>query len=367
MKQSSANKKLPPVWLVNKINSFRTALLTLNKKIFPGNVVLYEQFQYFWLLPSLHVAATLNIAEVLRNGPKSIEDISNEVHAHSPSLYRVMRSLSSHGIFKEKENRIFTLNRVSMALLDGPGSLRYTIIHHLGIVNWVAMGNLLHTVKTGEDAFTHAHGKPIYDYLSEHPEEYELFDKSMSNLSDMGLPLILQACDFSKACKVADIGGGEGFLLSQVLKTYPKLQGFLFDLPEALVKSETMLESNGVGPRTEIVPGNFFEKIPVSADLYILKNILHNWDDAHCLKILSNIKEAMPDGAQVYIIDMVIPENNSPSISKLLDIQMLGIMEGGRERTCKEFSVLIEKAGLRLQSLIQTIGPLSILIATRKG
>ncbi len=367
MKKTDQYQSIPPVWLVNMINAFRTSLLMLNKKIFPGNVVLYEQFQYFWLLTSLHVAAKLNIAETLRSGPKSIDEIASAVDAHVPSLYRIMRSLSSHGIFREKKNKVFALNAVSRALLDGHGSLRYTIIHHLGIVNWMAMGNLFHAVKTGEDSFTYAHGKPIYDYLSEHPAEYELFDKSMSNLSDMGLPLILNSCDFSKFETVADIGGGEGFLLSHILKKYPHLKGILFDLTEALQKAQTMLESHGISSRTEIVHGSFFEKMNITADVYILKNILHNWDDEHFLTILKNISDSMPTAAKIYIIDMVVPENNLPSISKLLDIQMLGIMAGGKERTRNEFSALIEKAGLRLDRLIPTIGPLSILILSRKA
>lgn len=367
MKKTDQSQSIPPVWLVNAINAFRTALLMLNKKMFPGNVVLYEQFQYFWLLPSLHVAAKLNIAEILRSGPKSIDEIAWAVDAHAPSLYRVMRSLSSHGIFREKKNKVFTLNGVSKALLDGPGSLRYTIIHHLGIVNWMAMGNLFHAVKTGEDSFTYAHGKPIYDYLSEHPAEYELFDKSMSNLSDMGLPLILNACGFPKTGTVADIGGGEGFLLSHILTMHAQLKGILFDLPEALLKAQAMLDEYGVSSRATIMKGSFFEKMNITADIYILKNILHNWDDQHFLKILCNLSETMPSSSKIYIIEMVIPENNLPSISKLLDIQMLGIMAGGKERTLKEFSTLIEKAGLHLDRMIPTIGPLSVIIASSKA
>ncbi len=367
MKNNVQHSFLPPVWLVNLINVFRTALLMLNKKMFPGNVVLYEQFQYFWLLPPLHVAATLNIAEMLRSGPKSIEYLASEAEVHTPSLYRVMRSLASHGIFRERKNKIFALNRVALALLDGPGSLRYTIIHHLGQVNWTAMGNLFHAVKTGEDAFAYTHGKPIYEYLSEHPKEYEFFDKSMSNLSDMGLPLVLKACDFSTSNIIADIGGGEGYLLSQILLQNPHLSGLLFDLPEALVKSMTMLKTYGVDSRTTIIPGSFFENIDLAADIYILKNILHNWNDEKCRKILENIKKTMPASAKIFIIDMVVPDNNLPSISKLLDIQMLGIMSGGKERTREEFISLLDHSGLYLEKITQTIGPLKVLIASRKA
>ncbi|MCX6307034.1 MAG: ArsR family transcriptional regulator [Bacteroidetes bacterium] len=201
-------QKLPPVWFIKAINTFRTFLIQLNKRLFPGNVVLYEQFQYFWLMPAMYVAAKLDIATLLKDKPLTAEEISKHLNLDTSNISRILRALSSQGIFTEKRGGRFALNRMTRALLDEPGSMRHAILHHLGPVNWNLMSNLEYAVRTGKDAFADKYGKEIYLFLKDHPGEYALFDKSMSNLSDLGLAPILNACDFSKFPLIADIGGG---------------------------------------------------------------------------------------------------------------------------------------------------------------
>ncbi len=355
--------KLPPVWLVKGVNLFRNALLSLNRRLFPGNVVLYEQFQNFWLLPSLYVAASLDIAGALKNGPKSVAEIAKEVGADSAALYRVLRALSSQGIFRELKERHFRLTPMATGLLDTPGSLRHTLLHHLGPVNWNLMSNLMVAVKSGNDPFADRYGLPIYDYLQQHPEEYVLFDRSMSNLSDLGLAPVLNSYDFTPYKTIVDLGGGEGFLLANIITRIPAARGILFDLPEAVVKTMKMLAAFDVSSRVEIRTGDFFSGIPAEGDLYILKNIIHNWNDEDCIRMLKVVSQAIKPEARILIIDMVVETVNTPSLAPLLDIQMLACMQGGKERTRKEFESLLSRSGFRINRIIRTIAPICLIEA----
>ncbi|MDP1621187.1 MAG: methyltransferase [Bacteroidales bacterium] len=363
MRKPTTVQKLPPVWLIKAINTFRNFLVQLNRKLFPGNVVLYEQFQYLWLLPALYVAAKFDIATILKYKALTAKDISDQLHLDSANLHRIMRALSSQGIFKELRDGRFAINGMAKALLEEKGSLRYLILHHLGPVNWNLMSNLEYSVRTGKDAFTDKYGIGIYDFLRENPEESALFDKSMSNLSDLGLAPILNAYDFSAFNLIADIGGGEGSLLANILNISPGSRGILFDTPEALKKAPEMVARHHVAERTTIISGNFFTSIPESCDLYILKNIIHNWSEEESVKLLMNIRLAMSPKGRILIIEMVVPEGCGPSLARLLDIQMMATMLGGRERTGEEYRTILKKSGLKLFRMIPTIAPICLIEA----
>lgn len=358
---------LPPYFIAKLLSVLRSFLSKINRNLYPGTIVLYEQFQNLWILPALYVIAELNIAEFLRAKPKSIEELAIETGSHTESLYRIMRALASLGIFKEKKNRYFALTPRSKALLNNDtDSLRYMLMHHLGAPNWNVLGNLIHTVRTGEDGFTKIHGEPIYDYLLHHPEQSEVFTKSMSNLSGLSLMPILQAYNFSSFKTIADIGGGEGLLLASILKKYQSPTGILFDLPTEVQKSNEIFSKYDVSDRITTVQGNFFESVPIRADIYILKNIFHNWNDEMCIRILENIKESMlPDG-RILIIEMVLLFSDFDPLPKILDIQMLAAISGGKERTKKEFSDIVSKSGLHLKRFIPTIAPLHIIEVTQR-
>lgn len=358
---------LPPVFIIKIINFFRTFLIQLNRKLFPGNVVLYEQFQYFWLLPCIYVAAKLDIATLLKNKPLTACEIAENLNADKSNILRIMRALSSEGIFRQYRDGRFALNRLAKGLLDEPGSLRYMILHHLGPVNWNLMSNLEYAVSSGNDAFTDKYGKEIYEFLKDNPDEHALFDKSMSNLSDLGLAPILNVYDFSRFPLIIDIGGGEGFLLSNILKCNPGINGILFDTGEALLKAPEMLALHQVENRTAIVSGNFFKAIPGAGDLYILKNIIHNWSDEQAVELLKTIHKAIGPGAILLMIEMVILSGNGPSLVKLLDIQMMATMHGAKERTGDEYRNLLEKSGFTLIRIIPTIAPISLIEARKNG
>ena len=305
--------KLPPIWFIKALNSFRYWLLLLNRRMFPANVVLYEHFQYFWLLPCLRVAAEFNIAEILKDQPRTISELARLTKSDPEYLFRIMRALTGNGIFKLRKDGKYSNSSMSKALIDGKGSLRYMIMQHLGNFNWSVFNELPYTVKTGEDAVQKVFGKRIYDYLSLHQDESELFDRSMTNLTELAIEPILNVYDFSECEIIADIGGGEGLLLSAILYDNSNLKGILFDLQEGLARTQTILEKYSISERIKLVPGNFFESAPIGAKVYLLKNILHNWNDEDCIIILRNIKDVLPGNGKILIIEMVIVEDNKPS------------------------------------------------------
>ncbi len=360
---ADGNLRLPPYRLVRAIDAFRSLLLRIHRRIFPGNVVLYELFQHFWLLPAIKVAAELDVAGALVERPKTAEELAAELNVNALALSRVLRALAGHGIFRQRMDGRFLLTPTAKALLDGPGSLRHMILHHLGKVNWDLMSSLDHSVRTGEDAFTVRYGMPTYRYLQSHPQEYALFEQSMSDLSDLGLAPIMASYDFGKFRIVADIGGGEGYLLGHILRNNPGQSGKLFDTAEALVKAHEFLRQLNVNERITIVDGDFFKSVPGGCDLYILKNIIHNWNDTDSVRILQAIRSAAPAESRILVIEMVVPDGNAPSLAKLLDLQMMATMAGGCERTAGEFRALLQKGGWNVRRIIPTVAPISLIEA----
>jgi hypothetical protein len=336
-------------------------LIGLNRRLFPANVVVYEQFQHFWLLPCLKVAAELDLAWILKEGPMTLEEIAGRVNADPDALFRVMRALASQGFFRQLKDGRFANTRLSKPLADGQGSMRNMILHHLGKVNWNLMGNLSYSVRSGEEAFTDLFGKGIYEFLSGHPEESAIFERSMSNLTRLAIDPLLNACDFSVFPILADIGGGEGTLLATILTRHPGIQGVLMDLPGSAARAGEAIRSKGLADRIRIVEGDFFSDPPPVADGYMIKNVLHNWGDPECTRILRNINKSMPVSGTLLILEMIVEENNRPSFAKLIDIQMMVSMAGGRERTLREFMSLLESSGFRISRIIPTIAPLSVI------
>ena len=358
-------RKLPPVWFIKALSSFRNLLLLINRRLFPSRMVLYEHFQYFWLLPCLRVASELDIAGIINDKPMTISELAEKTGSDPEYLFRIMRALSGNGIFKLSKDGKYSNSPMSKALVDGKGSLRYVILQHLGSFNWSSFNELAYSVRTGEDAVRKVFGKGIYEYLSENREESEIFDRSMTNLTELVIEPLLSVYNFSKCRTIADIGGGEGLLLSAILYKNPNLKGILFDLQEGLVRAETILKKYKVNERIQTIPGDFFESAPVGADIYLLKNILHNWSEEDCVRILNNIKDVLPENGKILIIEMVIEEDNKPSFGKLIDIQMMVFMKKGKERTRKEYEALIRKSGLRINKIIPTISPVSLIEAVR--
>jgi hypothetical protein len=316
---------------------------------------------------ALYVAAKLGVADLLAEKPQPVSALAAATSTNERALYRVLRSLSSIGIFKETGTKVFSLTPLAELLRsDAHGSLRNGVIFAGEEWHWRVWGNLLYSVQTGKSAWGRVHGAEVFDYFAANQEQSEIFNRAMTDGSTAIAPLVAEAYDFSGINRLADIAGGHGYLLAQILKANPNLKGILFDVPPVIAGASSLLEEEGVDGRVEKVSGDFFASVPKGADAYIMKHIIHDWDDERAQRILQNINAAMSPEGKVLIVEVVVPEDNEPHYSKLLDLEML-VSPGGVERTATEYRELLAAAGLRLTSIIQTKSPYSIIEAVKES
>ncbi len=316
----------------------------------------------FWISRGVYVIASLGIPDLLKSRPKTAEELATATNMHAPSLYRVLRALASVGVLTA-EGEHFGLTPLSEILVtDAPGSLRWFAMSELGQEHYPAWGNLMHSVKTGEIAFDNFFGMDFWKYLSQNPDDAAVFNNSMSNVTAATNEAITSLYDFSGFKKLIDVGGGHGGLITLLLKTNPNLKGVLFDAPEVIEGARPKLEAAGIADRCEAVSGDFFKEVPAGGDAYVMKWIIHDWDDQKSNTILRNVRNQMAPGGRLILVDCVVPETNEPHFSKFIDMNML-VMTGGKERTEKEFQELLSAAGFRLLRVIQTGMPTSIVEA----
>ncbi|HVF47297.1 MAG TPA: methyltransferase [Pyrinomonadaceae bacterium] len=314
---------------------------------------------------ALGVAAKLGIADQLADGEHEIEQIAADAGAHAPSIYRIMRSLASMGVFTETRPRVFANTPLSEALIsDIPGSMRNTMIFMAEPWHYNVWGNMLHSAQTGETAWKATYEEEVFDWLARHPEASEIFNGCMTELSAGAAPAVVAAYDFSGIDTLADIAGGHGFLLSQILRAHPDVKGILFDMDHVIAGANEMLERHGVADRVETASGDFFTAVP-SADAYIMKHIIHDWDDERSIKIMESIHRAMIGDGKLLLVEMVVPEGNEPHPSKMLDLEML-TSPGGLERTPAEYASLFERAGFRLNRIVPTKSPFSLIEGVKR-
>jgi O-methyltransferase domain/Dimerisation domain len=326
---------------------------------------MLERIAAYWQSQLVFVAAKLRIADVLTDGPLTVDEIAVRVGAHAPSLRRVLRALASLGIFAADPHGRFHLNRLAQTLRsDHPESLRDFALMMVDEYNWSAWSALEHTVRTGDSAFEHVHGAPAFAWLREHPDKEQMFSASMSSLSAMENAAVARSYAFGKLERIVDVGGAQGHLLATILRSYVRLRGVLFDQPQVIGEAlkAGFVTSPDVNSRCEVAGGDFFESVPAGADAYLMKYIIHDWDDERCVRLLRNCREAMPANGRVLVVDHVVAPGNRFDWGKLLDINMM-VMLGSKERTKEEFRQLFSRAGLRLKRVIRTGTPLSILEA----
>jgi len=328
----------------------------------PANARMMQLLTGKWVSAAISAAAELGIADLLAKGDRTAEELASAAGADSSSLYRLLRALASVGVFAETEGRRFTLTPLAACLRsDAPDSMKQ-------FARFVAMpgasgawGELMHCVKTGESGLKKAFGLPNpFEYFKTHHEEAVIFDGAMSDNSRQSAPAIAQAYDFSRFRQLVDVAGGRGLLLGTILQRYPDLRGVLFDLPPVIAGAHGTLASFGLNGRCRAVGGDFFQTVPEGADAYMLKHIIHDWDDERSIAILRNIRKAMDPSGRVLIAEVVIAPGNEPSFGKLLDLEML-VIPGGRERTSDEYRDLFAAAGFQLAGIHPTAAPPSII------
>lgn len=337
----------------------------MNSQAPPPSVQMMQMITGFWTSCCVYAAAKLNIADLLKDNPKTADELAEATHSHAASLYRVLRGLSSVGVFRENEKQQFELTPLANTLQsDVPGSMKAMAIAQLGD-HFNAWGNLVYSVKTGHKAFDNIEGMSVWEYYEMHPDEGVNFMKAMTGLTESVIQHVLPMYDFSSFKTIVDVGGGNGSLLMAVLDKATQTKGIVFDEEYVVEQTKESIQQKDYDNRCETAAGSFFEFIPGDADAYLMKMVLHDWNDEQCLKILKNCHKAMKPGSKLLVLDAVIPEDNEPHPGKFMDINMLA-MTGGRERTEKEFVALFDQAGLKLSRVIPTHSPLFSIVEVIK-
>lgn len=332
----------------------------------PPEAQIMELAMGHFVAQAIYVGTKLGIADLVATGPKTVPDLAAETSTDERSLYRLLRSLSSVGVFTETGEHTFGNTPMSETLrADSPTSLRAMALFMGDEAHGRVVADMIYSVKTGKPAWDHVHGVPCFPYMFETNKPLgDIFNQAMTSFSHASIAAVLSTYDFTGVGTLADIAGGYGHLLGAVMQKYPSMNGVLFDMGVVLAGAPAMLDSYGVTDRVKLVEGDFFSEIPVRADAYIMKHIIHDWYDDNCEKILGNIRRSMPDDGRVLIIDAVIPPGNDPHPSKILDLEML-IAPGGVERTAAEFETLLQNSGFRLVRIIPTPSQVSIVEAVK--
>jgi hypothetical protein len=331
----------------------------------PPQLAVLQMASGYWVSRSIYVAAKLGIADLLKDSPKSCDELATATGTHAPSLYRLLRALASLGVFAETQPNLFTLTPLAACLQsDVPGSFRAFVIM-LGEEQYQAWGEFMHSVQTGGSSFEHIYGMNLYEYLAQNPESAKIFDESMTTFSAIESAAIAASYDFSSIQTLVDVAGGQGLLIASILKSNPTLKGVLFDQPHVIERAKRFLEAEGLLERCQLAAGSFFEFVPEGGDAYILKNIILDWDDERAIGILKRCHKVMPDNGKLLVAQQVIPPGSPPFIGKFLDLHMLAVLPGGRERTEAEYRALFEKAGFKLTRIVPTQHEMSIIEGIR--
>ena len=319
----------------------------------------------YWSSQAIYAAASLGIADLLAEGPQTVEQLATATETNAGALYRLLRALASVGIFIENEQKEFALTPLAEYLRsDVPGSKR-ALAMMSGDEHFQAWGEILYSIRTGNTAFDKVFEKPFFEYLPQHPDKAQIFDLAMTGIHGRETGEILKSYDFSEIKTLVDIGGGNGSNITSMLQQYPEMQGILFDLQHVVERAQPHIKQAGLSDRCELIGGNFFESVPEGVDAYFMRHIIHDWDDDKSLAILRNCHAAMPEQSKLLIVESVIPAGNDPFAGKFLDLVML-LIPGGKERTAEEYQSLLEQAGFELTRIIPTKSELSIIEGVKK-
>jgi len=325
--------------------------------------VLSDLIMGFRITQMIYVATKLGIPDLLKDGPQNAQDLARATGTHAPSLYRVLRALAGLGIFAEDEQGRFALTPLADLLRsDVPGSMRSRALFYGDPSSWQTWGEFLYSVTTGNTASRHLHGMDSWEYRAQHPELAAYFNDFMSANTMRQAGAVVAAYDFSSINTLVDVGGGHGALMAAILRTNLHLHGILCDAPHVITGTGAVLEAAGVADRCEVVPCDFFRSVPAGGDAYLLKYIIHDWDDEHALAILKTCRASVPENGRLLLVENIIPPGNDPHPGKILDLQML-VELGGRERTEAEFKSLLGDAGFNLIKVIPTQSQLVIIEA----
>jgi hypothetical protein len=331
----------------------------------PPIVMLHMIFGHFFT-QAIYVAAKLGLADRLQAGPRPVDELAAEAGVHPQALQRVLRLLASAGVFSADGEGRVGLTPLADTLRPGvPGSM-YDMALLMGRpMHWRAVGELAYSVETGQPSFDHAWGIDLYRHCAANPEDAAIFNGAMGGFAGPTAAAVADTYDFSASRLLVDVGGGVGIYMRTFLNANPALRGILFDQPHVAESARRTLDEAGLAGRCEVVAGDFFQSVPAGGDTYILEDIIHNWDDERAERILGNIHQSMAPGGTLLLVETVIPPGNGPHFGKQMDVIMLTLFAGGRERTEEEFRALFARTGFELTRIVPTHTLMSVVEARR--
>lgn len=351
---------VPPASLIRAVDRVRDGLGRLRRRSAPGPAILLELILGAWVSQGITVAADLKIADALADGPLRTDELAKRVGADPDALARLMRALVSVGVFTVRRGR-YALNPVADALrTDAPVSIA-AMARFVGSPqhreHWT---HFTEAVRTGQPVIPTLRGMPAFEYLHSEPQLGAVFNDAMTSMSEFAIDPVVAAYDFTGYATITDVGGGHGRLLAAILNSAPDARGVLYDLPEVVEGAPALLARFGVTERVAVKSGSFFDAVPAGADMYVMKNVIHDWADAESVAILTRVRAAARPGAKLVLLEAVIPEHHREFLPKWLDMEML-VSAGGRERTEAEYRTLYQRAGFRLDRVVPTVTPFSLI------
>ncbi|NUO48698.1 MAG: hypothetical protein HOV80_07570 [Polyangiaceae bacterium] len=339
----------PPAFVVKAVLGLRRAMQRLTDALCPADLAMFDTLTGVGKTALLGAVARYRIPDLLEAGPLSAEEIAERAKLDADAVHRALRALAPLGIFRLRSDGKFENTRLSKTLGGGRfARMREFAIHYASGSHMAAWGDFAKTLATGRAAFDRVHGMTVWDWFEKHPDEREMFAHVMMGLTLQDAPVIATVYPWREVKKVCDVGGGRGSLLSELLVRHRHLWGVLCDAKGVLSSAEPVLSARGVRDRVDLVPGNFFEEVPEGADAYVLKNILHDWDDASCRTILHAVRAACYEGARLVVSESIVERNSKHLMGTVADLHMMTICSNGRERGVAEIRSLMEETGFRM-------------------
>jgi hypothetical protein len=359
----STTVRVPPATLARVVEWTRHYLYRLNQRLAPAPAAMMEMIIATWTSQAVTVAAQLGVADALADGPLAIEDLAGRVGADADALSRLLRALISRGVFRRRRDGRYELNSLADTLRsDAPVSMSWAARFYGSQEQRERWTLLVDAVRTGTAVVPALRGKESFDYFAEQPELADLFNRTMTSISELTDASVVAGYDFSAYPTIVDVGGGQGPLLAAILAAAPESRGVLYDLPHVVAGAPSMLRKHNVADRVCIAEGTFFDSIPGGGDAYVLKNIMHDWPDEKAVQILRNVRAAAGPRATVLLVELVIPDHDRDFPGKWADLEML-LNLAARERTAAEYGDLLRQAGFRMTRVVRTASPLSVVEA----
>jgi O-methyltransferase domain/Dimerisation domain len=359
----STTAKVPPAAAARAIEWVRHHLYRLNQRLMPAPAAMMEMIVATWVSQAITVAADLGVADALADGPLTIDELAAKVGADSDALSRLLRALIGRGVFCHRRDGRYELNSLARTLCsDAEASMTWAAKFYGSGEQRARWTLLAHSIRTGKSVVPVMHGKESFDYFAEDPRHADLFNRTMASISQLTDASVAAGYDFGAYPTIVDIGGGHGPLLATILAATPGSQGVLYDLPAVVSAAPKILCERGVADRVRIEEGSFFDGIPAGGDVYVLKNIMHDWPDRQAVQILRNVRAAAQRDATILLVELVIPEHDRDFPGKWADLEML-LNLAARERTAAEYRNLLSQAGFQMTRLVPTASPLSLVEA----